>query len=117
MHGEVGGLEQVEGRPLEGSFRKDQAKHRQPLGWISPAGLGRTRHRFAISIAVQAASNPLLPALVPARSTACSMVSVVSTPKTTGNAGVQLDPLDARRALPGHEVVVAGRPADRPPRG
>ena len=38
----------------------------------------------AISIAATAASKPLLPAFVPARSTACSMVSVVSTPKMTG---------------------------------
>ena len=35
-------------------------------------------------MAVAAASKPLLPALVPARSMACSMVSVVSTPNTTG---------------------------------
>ncbi|MNU06034.1 hypothetical protein D3C72_2510700 [compost metagenome] len=35
-------------------------------------------------MAETAASQPLLPALVPARSTACSMVSVVSTPKITG---------------------------------
>ncbi len=35
-------------------------------------------------MAVWAASKPLLPALVPARSMACSMVSVVSTPKITG---------------------------------
>src|SRR6056297_314251 len=38
----------------------------------------------AISMADMAASAPLLPALVPARSSACSMVSVVSTPKATG---------------------------------
>jgi hypothetical protein len=31
-----------------------------------------------------AASAPLLPALVPARSMACSMVSTVSTPLATG---------------------------------
>ena len=36
-----------------------------------------------ISIAVMAASNPLFPALVPARSTACSMLSVVRTPNDT----------------------------------
>ena len=35
-------------------------------------------------MAAAAASKPLLPALVPARSTACSMVSVVSTPKMIG---------------------------------
>ena len=45
---------------------------------------GNVRSRFAISSAVDAAAHPLLPALVPARSTACSMVSVVRTPNTTG---------------------------------
>jgi hypothetical protein len=40
--------------------------------------------RFAISIAARAASNPLLPPFVPARSIACSMLSVVKTPKITG---------------------------------
>lgn len=33
-----------------------------------------------------AASKPLVPAFVPARSTACSIVSVVSTPKITGRS-------------------------------
>lgn len=45
---------------------------------------GSSRSRFAISSAVEAAAQPLLPAFVPARSTACSIVSVVSTPNTTG---------------------------------
>ena len=36
--------------------------------------------RLPISIAVMAASKPLLPAFVPARSIACSIVSVVRTP-------------------------------------
>lgn len=40
--------------------------------------------KLAISIAAAAASAPLFPALVPARSIACSMVSVVITPKITG---------------------------------
>ena len=43
-----------------------------------------TRIRFTISMAASAQSAPLLPALVPARSIACSMVSVVSTPNSTG---------------------------------
>lgn len=43
-----------------------------------------TRVRFAISIAAAAASQPLLPALVPARSMACSIFSVVRTPKIIG---------------------------------
>ncbi len=42
------------------------------------------RSKFAISIADNAASAPLLPAFVPARSIACSMDSVVKTPKITG---------------------------------
>jgi len=37
-----------------------------------------------ISMATMAASAPLLPALVPARSIACSMVSTVRTPKAQG---------------------------------
>jgi hypothetical protein len=45
---------------------------------------GSCRSRFAISIAVTAASKPLLPALPPARLTACSNVSQVNTPKITG---------------------------------
>jgi hypothetical protein len=39
---------------------------------------------FAISMAEMAALYPLLPALVPARSMACSIVFVVNTPKITG---------------------------------
>ena len=42
------------------------------------------RMRFTISMAPWAHSEPLLPALEPARSMACSMVSVVSTPNMTG---------------------------------
>lgn len=40
--------------------------------------------RLAVSTTASTASAPLLPALVPARSMACSRVSVVSTPKATG---------------------------------
>src|ERR1035438_2414275 len=42
------------------------------------------RRRLAISMAVIAASKPLLPPLAPARSMACSSVLVVSTPNATG---------------------------------
>ena len=42
------------------------------------------RIRLASSTATRAASAPLLPSLPPARSTACSSVSVVSTPNATG---------------------------------
>jgi hypothetical protein len=41
-------------------------------------------NRLAISMAAMAASQPLLPALEPARSMACSNVSVVKTPNETG---------------------------------
>ena len=40
--------------------------------------------KLAISIADAAASQPLFPAFVPARSIACSIESVVNTPKITG---------------------------------
>ena len=40
--------------------------------------------RSASSIAESAESQPRFPCFVPARSMACSIVSVVSTPKTTG---------------------------------
>ena len=39
----------------------------------------------------RAASAPLLPALVPARSMACSMVSTVSTPLASGITGTTLN--------------------------
>jgi len=42
--------------------------------------------KLAISIAASAASEPLLPAFVPARSIACSIVSVVNTPNIIGNS-------------------------------
>lgn len=41
---------------------------------------------LTISSRLKAASPPLLPALVPERSIACSMVSVVNTPKATGRS-------------------------------
>ena len=55
------------------------------------------RRRLIISMALWAQSAPLLPALVPARSMACSMVSVVRTPKSTGtpvSSDVWAMPLD-----------------------
>src|SRR5207247_1208105 len=75
-NGKVGGLEQLEGGALQRPLGQHQLEHGYPFGsW---------RSRSAVSIAVMAASKPLLPALVPARSMACSMVSVVRTPKTQG---------------------------------
>src|SRR5580704_14070291 len=57
---------------------------RKTAGAVAHAYASRRRSRFAISIAANAASAPLLPAFPPARSTACSMVSVVSTPNAIG---------------------------------
>src|SRR5512135_3283834 len=55
------------------------------------AGLMTSRHyapisayKSNISMTTVIASNPLFPALVPARSIACSIVSVVNSPKETG---------------------------------
>jgi len=53
-------------------------------GPLRLAGPHSWRKRLIISSSDMAASAPLLPALVPARSMACSMVSVVNTPKATG---------------------------------
>src|SRR4051812_26282578 len=47
-------------------------------------GHGNSRSSDTISIAVSAASSPLCPSLPPSRSSACSRVSTVSTPKITG---------------------------------
>ena len=43
-----------------------------------------SRMRLTISMALSAQSEPLFPAFVPARSMACSMFSVVTTPNITG---------------------------------
>ena len=77
-----------------------------------PEDQGRARPRFAISSAVDAAAQPLLPALVPARSTACSMVSVVSTPKMTGTPRVEAHLGDALGDLGGDVVEVRRAAAD-----
>src|SRR5260370_22199159 len=53
------------------------------MGFYPEVSLSR-RSRSAISTAVMAASNPLLPPLPPARSIACSGVLQVSTLKATG---------------------------------
>ncbi len=52
-------------------------------GGQAPAS-SNLRRRLTISMAAAAASNPLLPALMPARLSACSSVSQVSTPKLWG---------------------------------
>ena len=56
--------------------------------------------------AAAAASCPLLPALPPARSTACCMVSTVSTPNPTGSACAHRHRVEAARRLAGHVVEV-----------
>ena len=43
-------------------------------------------NKLTISIAALAASEPLLPAFVPALSIACSILSVVKTPNITGTS-------------------------------
>src|SRR5262249_3963157 len=49
------------------------------------SGLRSARHKFAISIAASAASQPLLPAPGDERAVACSAVLQGMTPKATGN--------------------------------
>ena len=64
------------------------------------------RSSLTISTAVRAASSPLWPSAPPARSIACSRLSVVSTPNTTGTPVSSATACDARRALPRHVVEV-----------
>ena len=74
--------------------------------------LGSAANRFAISIAASAASNPLLPILPPARSSACSVFSVVSTPHVTGIPLLtESSPIPFMR-LPGDVVEVRGLAPD-----
>lgn len=68
---------------------KEALGHQQTVFYATDAGAAfPTARSFliteAISIAVAAASYPLFPTLPPARSIACSIVSVVMTPKITG---------------------------------
>src|SRR5690606_12199150 len=62
---------------VEGAF-----ENRKP---VQDGHTGNALSRFAVSMADMAASQPLLPAFVPALSSACSIVSVVSTPKMTAS--------------------------------
>jgi len=57
--------------------------------------------KLAISMAAAAASAPLLPAFVPARSIACSIVSVVMTPKMIGTP-VSSEELTVPLVVPEH---------------
>ena len=60
----------------------------------------------AASSAAAAASCPLLPALPPARSTACCIVSTVSTPKPTGRACCTATAFRPARRLARHVLEV-----------
>src|ERR1039457_529013 len=82
------------GAHLVGSLFADiglkQHLHGQFAGLASVSGAQAVppscslRRRLTISMAAVAASNPLFPALMPARVSACSRVSQVSTPKVWG---------------------------------
>ena len=72
--GRLGGRTLTEGRPVAG-------RHPSIL-----------RRRLTISMAARAESTPLFPAFNPERLRACSTVSVVRTPKITGNARAQAQP-------------------------
>src|ERR1043165_8500607 len=76
---------------LLGSFRRPPLR----AGIHPPISSSMLRKSFAISSAAAAASRPLFPAPAPERSTACSSVSVVSTPKAIGTPGAE-----AARAMP-----------------
>ena len=79
------------------------------------SGSGILLTRFAISMAATAASNPLLPILVPARSMACSRFSAVMTPLITGKPAIQRHAGDALGQL-GRYIFKMWRAAldDRP---
>ena len=70
------------------------------------------RSTFAIWIAASAASAPLLPAFVPARSIACSIVSTVSTPNPIGNLLGQARCVMPRARLAGDVVEMRRGAAD-----
>ena len=55
-----------------------------PMPYFSQRYASISLIRLTISMALSAQSYPLLPAFVPARSMACSILSVVSTPNNTG---------------------------------
>ena len=70
------------------------------------------RSTVAIWIAASAASAPLLPAFVPARSMACSIVSTVKMPKPIGISSFKLTCADAAARFAGHVVEMRRRAAD-----
>src|SRR5690606_34728020 len=76
---------QGDGDPDVGEIGLVQREERELAGATArghqPSNVAKSE---AISSADIPASKPLFPALVPARSTACSIVSVVRTPKITG---------------------------------
>src|SRR5690606_38332721 len=89
--------EGAERQPEEAAEQRDRGDHARQAVRASAcaASPGRAvsrapwparavRSRLAVSSAARAASPPLLPSLPPARSCACSHVSVVSPPNATG---------------------------------
>ena len=94
------------GRSRAAAYRACRRISRPLLRLPTVIPLSMAAKRSIISRAVSAASKPLLPALVPARSIAWSRVSAVTTPKTTGIAGLQADLRDALGHLVGHEREV-----------
>ena len=117
-HGEVGRGEEIQRRLFERALGQDQSQHGRPRRSVqragSAAGPGSLRSRSAISSAVTAASYPLLASPAAQRARACSTVSVVSTPKTTGTPVSRAARCSPDGALAGHEVEVRGlAPDDR----
>ena len=72
----------------------------------------RTRVRAMRASTASAAWRPESRLPPPARASACSMVSTVSTPNAHGTPVVQLDVLMPRAALAADVVVVVGLAAD-----
>ena len=71
----------------------------------------------AVSNAAAAASCPLFPALPPARSIACCMVSTVSTPKPTGSRVMHCHRIEAPGCFTGHVLEVRSLPPYHCPEG
>ena len=77
----------ISGYGQDGPYRDKKAYDlliQSEAGMLSITGTPEDPSKTGNSIADIAASAPLLPALVPERSMACSMLSVVRTPKMTG---------------------------------
>src|SRR5690606_4424739 len=101
LAGEVGGVEHLERRLARGAAARAHVRRRPRVPRDPPRGAGRPGRRLrsplsggrrsalarcAISIAASAASTPLLPCSPPARASAWSTSSQVSTPNATGTS-------------------------------